>query len=930
ALLRRGRPEADTLVDGLGTAHAAGAPLDPASFFPGAMTVDLPTYPFRREHFWLAPRPDGDPRHLGLNASAHPLLGAAVDMATRDESVLTGRLSLADQPWLADHTVGGTVLVPATAFLELSLAAGDRTRTPYVADLTLEAPLFLTERQAAQVQITVGAPDAGGSRPFTVHARPENGDGTPHPWTRHASGALDPTPPPADPATNLRTWPPEGARPEPLTDAYDRLAAAGYDYGPAFRCLHALWRGTDGDLYAEVRLPDGQTDTAAEFALHPALFDAVLHPLVLQAAPDTAPGEIQLPFSWTGLAVQAVGATALRARISTDARTGTTALTLADPTGEPVATVTSLALRPVGRDRLADAATTGAREPLYALRWHTVPAPTATVAWTQLGDDTPDFTEVPDTGTAVVRIGTHETDGTLTSDATVRTLRLVQRWLADERLTDARLAVVTTRAVAALPGEDVPGLAAAPVWGLIRSAQSEHPGRFTLIDLDAPADDDALTAALALGEEQVAVREGRCHVPRLAPAEPEAREIREARADGVADTTTPLGAGGTVLVTGGTGGLGALLARHLVTTHGVRRLLLASRRGPDAPGAGDLVAELTALGAEVTVAAADAADREALAALLARVSAEHPLTAVVHTAGVLDDATVETLTDDRLRAVMHPKTTAARHLHELTRALPLTAFVLFSSVSGLVGTAGQANYAAANTGLDALAAHRRAHGLPALSLAWGLWDTADGMGGSLGTADLARWSRAGFAPLTPEQGLALFDHALADGRDALLVPALLTPAGPRGGTEPMPTVLRGPAGPAPTRRTVTAADTPVGGASAWHDRMTQLPVQERRDEVLDLVCAVVAEVLGHTDRTAVAPDRAFKDIGLDSLGAVELRNRLGNRTGLRLPATAVFDHPSPTALVDHLLDRITPPSSAARPERASASMDEPIAIVGMA
>ncbi|MEU4149167.1 type I polyketide synthase [Streptomyces sp. NPDC026659] len=936
ALLRRGRPEADTLVDGLGTAHAVGAPLDPASFFPGATTVDLPTYPFRREHFWLAPRPDGDPRRLGLHASAHPLLGAAVDMATRDESVLTGRLSLADQPWLADHAVGGTVLVPATAFLELSLAAGDRTRTPYVADLTLEAPLALTERQATQVQITVGAPDADGSRPFTVHARPENGDGTPHPWTRHASGTLDPTPPPADPATALRTWPPTGARPEPLTDAYDRLAAAGYDYGPAFRCLHALWRGTDGDLYAEVRLPDGQTETAAEFALHPALFDAVLHPLVLHAALDTAPGEIQLPFSWTGLAVHAVGATALRARISTDARTGTTALTLADQTGEPVATVTSLALRPVARDRLADAVTADAREPLYALRWPAVPAPTATVDWTELSDDTTDFTKVRDTGTAVVRIEAHETDGALTTDATVRTLRLVQRWLADERLTDARLAVVTTRAVAALPGEDVPGLAAAPVWGLIRSAQSEHPGRFTLIDLDDPADDDALTAALALDEDQVAVREGRCHVPRLAPAEPEIREAREtratreARADAASDTTTPLGTGGTVLVTGGTGGLGALLARHLVTTHGVRRLLLASRRGPDAPGAGDLVAELTALGAEVTVAAADAADPEALAALLARVPAEHPLTAVVHTAGVLDDATVESLTDDRLRAVMHPKTTAARHLHELTRELPLTAFVLFSSVSGLVGTAGQANYAAANAGLDALAAHRRAHGLPALSLAWGLWDTADGMGGSLGTADLARWTRAGFAPLTPEQGLALFDRALADGRDALLVPALLTPAGPRGGTEPMPTVLRGPAGPAPTRRTVTAADAPVGGASAWHDRMTQLPVQERRNEVLDLVCAVVAEVLGHADRTGVAPDRAFKDIGLDSLGAVELRNRLGNRTGLRLPATAVFDHPSPTALADHLLDRITPPASAALPERASASSDEPIAIVGMA
>ncbi|MGW4511751.1 type I polyketide synthase, partial [Streptomyces sp. NPDC004393] len=932
-LLRQGRPEADTLVHGLGTAHAAGGPLDPASFFPGAAPVGLPTYAFRREHFWLAPRSDGDPRRLGLDPSAHPLLGAAFDMAGRDESVLTGRLSLADQPWLADHAVGGTVLVPATAFLELAVAAGDRMRTPYLADLTLEAPLALTNQHAVQMQIVVDAPDAHGTRPFTVHARPETGDDAAHPWTRHASGTLDPTPPPADPATALRPWPPADARPEPLTDVYDRLAAAGYDYGPAFRCLHALWRGADGDLYAEVRLPGDQTTAAAAFALHPALFDAVLHPLVLHAAQDTAPGEIQLPFAWTGLAVQAVGATSLRARISTDARTGTTALTLADATGEPVAAVTSLMLRPVDRERLTDAAAADAREPLYALRWPTVPASTATVAWTELTGEAPDLAAAYGTEAAVVRVGARETGSGRTADETVRTLRLVQRWLADERLADVRLAVVTTRAVAALPGEDVPGLASAPVWGLIRSAQSEHPGRLSLIDLDDPADGEGLMAALVLGEEQVAVRGGRLHVPRLARAESATRAEARTVTDAVTGTRTPLGAEGTVLVTGGTGGLGALLARHLVTAHGVRRLLLASRRGPDAPGARDLASELTALGAEVTVAAADAADREALASLLAQLPAEHPLTAVVHTAGVLDDATVESLTEDRLRAVMRPKIEAALHLHELTRDLPLTAFVLFSSVSGVVGTAGQANYAAANVGLDALAAHRRAHGLPALSLAWGLWDTADGMGGSLGAADLARWARAGFAPLTPEQGLALFDRALADGRDALLVPALLNPARPRTGAGPTPAVLRGPVGPAatpPARRTVNMADASAGGDTAWRDRMARLPREERRDAVLDLVCTVVAEVLGHTDRARVVPDRAFRDIGLDSLGGVELRNRLGNRTGLRLPATAVFDHPSPAALAGHLLDRITAPASPAVRATVVASSDEPIAIVGMA
>ncbi|MFI5682163.1 type I polyketide synthase, partial [Streptomyces cellulosae] len=930
-LLRHGRPEADTLILGLGTAYAAGAPLDLASFFPGGTAVELPTYAFRREHFWLAPRTDGDPRRLGLSAFGHPLLGAAVDLAERDEFVLTGRLSPDDQPWLADHVIGGTVLVPATAFLELAVAAGDRADAPYVEELTLEAPLALTGHQAAQIRITVGA-DTSGIRPFTVHARPDSGDDGPQEWNRHASGTLSTTmtAPAAEP---LRPWPPADARPDPITDVHDRLAAAGYDYGSAFRGLQALWHGPDGDLYAEVRLPEDQHQAAAGFALHPALFDAVLHPLVLHAAKDTEPGEIRLPFTWAGLTVYAVGATSLRVHISADAETGTASLTLADTTGEPVAAVTSLALRPVPRDAIAR--TARGPEPLYVLDWPAVPTPASGVTWTELSDTTADLTAAPDTGVAVVRIETSGAPAAPTADETARTLRLVQAWLADDRLSDAPLAVVTSRAVAALPGEDVPGLPAAPVWGLIRSVQSEHPGRVTLVDLDETADDTSLAAALALGEPQVAVRAGRLHVPRLAlaPERPSGSGgAATDRTDTTAGTPARLAAEGTVLVTGGTGGLGALVARHLVTAHGIRHLLLASRRGHDAPGVRDLMTELGALGAEVSVVAADAADREALADLLAGVPAEHPLTAIVHTAGVLDDATVESLTPDRLRAVMRPKTDAAWHLHELTRRQPLDAFVLFSSVSGVIGTAGQANYAAANTGLDALAAHRRAQGLPAVSLAWGLWDSTHGMGGSLGATDLARWARAGFAPLTPEQGLALFDRALAGGGDALLVPALLDPARSRPGTDPMPTVLRGLAGTASSssaRRTVAPAAGPAGSDTAWARRMAELPAEERPGEVLGLVVSVVAEVLGHADHNTVDPDRAFKAIGLDSLGGVELRNRLSARTGLRLPATAVFDHPSPAALADHLLAQGTGRDQAAM-RAATVSSTEPIAIVGMA
>ncbi|WP_249416818.1 type I polyketide synthase [Streptomyces sp. TS71-3] len=985
-LLRRGRPEAATLVTALGSAYAAGAPLDVASFFPGATAAELPTYAFQRERFWLAPGTAGDPRHLGLAASGHPLLGAVVDVAGRDESVLTGRLSPADQPWLADHVVGGTVLVPATAFLELAVAAGDRVRAPHVAELTLQAPLAVAADRAAQVQITVGAPDASGARPFTVHARPDTGDAPAEEWTRHASGNLVTTVPETAGADGAepgvpRQWPPAGARPEPVTDVYERLAAAGYDYGPAFRGLTALWRGADGDLFAEVRLPEAQHEAAAHFVIHPALFDAVLHPLVLHAARDTAQGEIRLPFLWAGLAVHAAGATALRVRISADTAAGTAALTLADSAGEPVASVSSLVLRPVARERLAR--TPGGRDPLYALRWPAVPAPAAgtgqdPAAWAELTADDPDLSAVHGAATVVLRVAAGGTGDGQPGGPTAagpadgpaeRVLRLVQQWLADERFAESRLAVVTTRAVAVLPGEDVPGLAAAPVWGLVRSAQSEQPGRLVLVDLDeaaapaepgeasepgepdAPAGEAFLAAALALGEPQVAVRGGALHVPRLttvsadtpgpvpasasapAPAPAEgATAPQDAPAAGPSATgTSVLDPDGTVLITGGTGGLGALLARHLVTAHGVRHLLLASRRGADAPGARELAAELRELGAEVTVAAADAADRAALAALLASVPAEHPLTAVVHTAGVLDDATVPSLTPERLRAVLRPKTDAARHLHELTRDHPPAAFVLFSSVSGLVGTPGQANYAAANTGLDALAAHRRAHGLPAVSLAWGLWDGSHGMGATLGEADLGRWARAGFAPLAPEQGLALFDRALAGGDDALLVPARLNPAGPRTETGPMPAVLRGLAGPtAPARRTVTPSGA-AGGDSAWAARIAALPADEQRTEVLDLVRTVTAEVLGHPGMTSVAGEQAFKDIGLDSLGGVELRNRLAARTGRRLSATAVFDHPSPAALTAHLLGELSGERAGADVVRAVGGVSsEPIAIVGMA
>ncbi|MFE6623880.1 type I polyketide synthase [Streptomyces sp. NPDC057740] len=913
ALSRAGRPEADTYLTALAHLHAAGGEVDLSAYFPGAARIDLPTYAFRGDHFWLAPGARSDARGLGLEPAGHPLLGAAVEMAGGEDLVLTGRLSPRTHPWLADHVVEGAVLLPATAFLELAFAAGERVGADAVDDLTLETPLVLPEQDSVRIQVRVTDPDGTGARSFTIHSRPATADddtAADRSWTRHATGVLAPTAGPAVTAGDTGAWPPAGAVAQPVEDAYAVLRDLGYDYGPAFRGVRAVWRLGD-DLLAEVALADEQREGAVLFGLHPALLDAALHPLLPAAAQD--PGRIRLPFSWSGVRLHAGGAAALRVRIS-PLGTDTFRLTVADGTGAPVVTVDSLALRPVDRGRLATAG--AARDDaLFTVDWPALPAPEVP-AWSR--SDLSDPAGLSAAAPADLVVVTLATDGEATPAAaraaTVRTLELVQRWLDDERFAGSRLVVVTTGAVAALPGDDVSDLVHAPLWGLLRTAQTEHPDRIVLVDLDGTGDARALVAAaVATGEPQIAVRDGRSHAPRLARA-------TDRRTDPLR-----LDPDGTVLITGGTGGLGALFARHLVTGHGARRLVLTSRRGPDSPGASALAEELTGLGARVRIAAVDAADREALAELIAGIPAEHPLTAVVHTAGVLDDATVGSLTGAQVETVLRPKVDGAWHLHELTRGQDLAAFVLFSSVSGVTGMAGQANYAAANTFLDALAHHRSARGMPAHSLAWGLWDAAAGMGGTLSEADVARWARTGVVPLDAERGLRLFDEALA-GPEALVVPAALRPGRAGAGAEQVPAVWRGLVR---TRRLARTASAP--GAGDWSARIAALPKEERYAAVLAVVRTSAALALGHASADAVDAARAFKEQGFDSLTAVELRNQVNSATGLRLASTVVFDHPSPEALARHLLGRIAGEAPAAVAQVPVASgTDEPIAIVGMA
>ncbi|HEY4021166.1 MAG TPA: type I polyketide synthase, partial [Pseudonocardiaceae bacterium] len=445
---------------------------------------------------------------------------------------------------------------------------------------------------------------------------------------------------------------------------------------------------------------------------------------------------------------------------------------------------------------------------------------------------------------------------------------------------------------------------AAAVWGLVRSAQSEHPGRIVLADLDESSR-SALPAVLASGEPQLRVRNGVATVPRLARVSPD--ELGEHR---------PPDTNGTVLITGGTGTLGALTARHLVTAHGIRHLVLVSRTGR----APELHDELTALGATVTVAACDVADRAQLAAVLSAIPAEHPLTAVGHTAGILDDGVLTELTPERVDTVLRPKVDAARHLHDLTCDLDLAAFVLFSSAAGVLGNPGQANYAAANAGMDAIAIERHRLGLPAVSLAWGYWATVSGMTQHLGAADLHRNKRTGMTGLSATDGMALLDATL--GSADLFVAAKLDVPGLRRAGGPVSPLLRGlvPA----TRRTATAA-------VSLAERLAGLADAEQAEAVLDLVRRHAAEVLGHSSAEAIRPDRTFKDAGFDSLTAVELRNRLAAATGLTLSPTMIFDYPKSAQLAEHLRAKLL--GTAPRPVETGAPAvptEEPIAIVSMA
>ncbi|MGB6206797.1 beta-ketoacyl synthase N-terminal-like domain-containing protein, partial [Mycobacterium sp.] len=467
-VLRKDRPEPASLMTGLAQAFVSGVGVDWRAALPGAGLVELPTYAFERRRFWLSgDGAAGDAAGLGLTASEHALLGAVVELPSSGGVVLTGRLSAASQAWLADHAVGGVVVFPGAGFVELAIRAGDEVGCPVVDELMLAAPLVIPATGSVAVQVVVGGADEEGGRSVSVFSRHDEHSG----WTLHAEGMVRPgTIDPAGPGTDMSVWPPVGAKPVDIDGLYHRLAARGYGYGPAFQGLTAMWRRGD-EVFADVSLPADAGVSPAGFGVHPAVLDAALHAVIVATDKDDRGNDgVLVPFSWQGVSLHAAGAAAVRARIAPSGPSSVS-VELADGLGLPVLSVASMVARPVTQQQLMAAVSGSGPDRIFEVIW--APASTATQTETPSHDVFESVAAEEDPLAATYR-RTHEV------------LAALQSWLAEH---DSGMLVVATRGAVALPGEDVTDLAGAAVWGLVRSAQTEHPGRIVLVDSDVPVDD---------------------------------------------------------------------------------------------------------------------------------------------------------------------------------------------------------------------------------------------------------------------------------------------------------------------------------------------------------------------------------------------------------------------------------------------------------
>ncbi|GGN45997.1 hypothetical protein GCM10011578_098480 [Streptomyces fuscichromogenes] len=913
--LRRDEGGWDRFLRSAGAAFAGGVPVDWPSVVPqDGPVAELPTYAFQRHHYWQAPH---EPAAVDLGgAQGHPLLTAVLELPGSDALLLTGRLALRTLPWLADHVIGGRPVLPGTAFVELALRAADEAGCDRIGELTLLEPLVLPERGGVQLRVEVGEPDADGHRTLGVHSRPDT-DAKGMSWTCHATGILEEGARESVAAPDLTVWPPAGAEAVAVTDLYPGLERHGHAYGPAFQGLRALWRRGE-ETYAEITQAGEPRDAAGEFGIHPALLDAALHAVL---ATGGAGDGIRLPFSWRGVTLRASGARTLRLAVTPAGDGDTVALTLADPTGAPVATVDALTLVPAVAEHIRQAGA-AQRDALFRLAWTDAPAVRTPQdgprTWAVVGADglsaraglmkagtyaeaypdldglaakiesdgtaRPDvvlLSVLPDAGTGN---GTGNGDGdgdgagagagAAAGHPAAAVLPPLRTWLADSRFEEARLVVLTRDA---LPDSGAPDPRAAEVWGLVRALQAEAPGRFVLADTDGSrASWRSLVAALSGTEPQLALRRSTVRVPRLVRARPAA-------------PAPVVDAGGTTaLLSGADGPLGTLVAHHLVGVHGVRDVLLLAEPGRPDTAVRELAADLTALGAQVTVAAPDLRAEGELDALVDALPADRPLRTVVHL-GAPAAATAAGLDADTLGSALTGGADTARALHAATAGREVSAFVLLAPAAGLLGGAGRAADAATAAFHDALAQARRAGGDTAVALSYGPWTAG---GAPVGATDPLA------VPMTADELLDLLDAACGLDEAAVVVARPAFEELTRHTPSP---VLRSLLG-RPARR--RARDTAGDEGPSFKQQLAALDDTGRDTLLLDLVRGHTATVLGHASPQAVDSDEKFRELGFDSLLALALRNALNAVTGLRLPPGVVFDQPTPRELAHHLKKQI--------------------------
>ncbi|WP_254900270.1 type I polyketide synthase [Lonsdalea iberica] len=945
ASLRKDRDEGRPFFAALAQLYAHGQPLDWTKIVPPAPYVTLPTYPFQQRRYWLQ-APQGQPTFDGgLFAVNHPFLHAGISLANQQGWIFTGQLDAAKQPWLLEHVVGDVAAVAGTVTAELMLFIGERIGCQRMDDLSLHTILPLEKQAPAHIQLRIGERDASGGRQaeayFYIPDLTQAPDLAPV-WQRYATCHLMPdiSATPDWPDLHSPNWPPATAEPVDFSPLYEQLAEKGVVLGDSFQQLTHVWEYNDS-LYVEATLPPIEGEQGEDFIIHPTILDAGLQAALIEKLNvETDNQQPRLLFFLSGLRSYAKNAQRLRGHLvrkpSTSGALGYReySLRLADETGRAVASVDAMVLK----SSSTPTTQSPARPPFYRLLWREV-KPTASstsikplwmtqqatlrqrlsditkghtssVVYTDVHRALKAFAPEPGYIAALVIPTADNADIFAVPGPTHHVLDALQTWLKDFRTADTPLVVVTQGAVATCEDETVPHLAQSPIWGLVRTAQLEYPGRFFLLDIDDIENTSwslISTAFNALPHtQQLALRAGKIVEPRLVKAVADGDLSDHYHGEPQHNVCRNLNPDGTVLITGGTGALGKTAARHLVEQHGVRHLILASRRGAAAPGAVALLKELTELGAQATLIACNIADPLAVESLLNAMPEAHPLTAIIHTAGTVDTATLDGMTAEQVDSVLQSKAVSAWNLHQLTLNHDLSAFVLYSSAVSLLPQKAQGNYAAANAFLDALAHYRRHLGLPASAMAWGMWAERSEMGEQLSSDDIQRIIETGQNPLSRTQGLAFLDTVVGTrvvAHAPLLIPARLNLEALReqGAASLLAEVL-------PRR----SASQNSAGPSL---QLADVPEKERRSYLLNVIIQYSGDVLNHPDPKSIRSDEEFIALGFDSLTSVELGSRLSLALGVRIPATAIFEHSTPGALAQFILGLVFKeiPSSSIEP-----------------